>query len=241
MHRILLRALTPPSPDDLVKVDGAEASHALRVKRLRPGESVQILDGAGTVVRGEVAPESTSRTLHVRVSSVERLPPPSPTLEVLSAVPKGGRVETMVEMLSQLGVARVRPLLTERSVVDPRPAKLERLRRVAEESAKQCGRAWVMEIAPQLRLQEALDPTNGPILIAHATGDTLPNAASRADRLRLLIGPEGGWTPEELNLARDAGATIIRLGRHTMRIETAAVAGAALLLANSHHKQEPRP
>lgn len=235
----------------LVEVLGEEAAHALRVKRLAPGEVLELIDGLGTVLTAAVEPDAPVHhhtpagrgkprrgepVLRVRVTGRRVQPPVRPQVEILSAAPKGDRLPSMVDQLCQLGVARWGVLTTERGVVEPREGKLERLERVVRESCKQSGRAWAMEIAPApVTLDEALRaPPDKRVLCADAGGGPIASIidASPTPRVRVLIGPEGGWTERERDMARAAGAATLGLGPHVLRIETAAVAAAAVLLAN---------
>jgi 16S rRNA (uracil1498-N3)-methyltransferase len=211
-----------------------EALHAVRVKRAEVGERVRLLDGTGGVGIGEVVgvrPDLLVRVLERRVE-----PPVSPRLEVWSATPKGPRLEDMIEQLSQVGAALWRPLETELGVVEPGEGKMERCRRVARESAKQCGRAWVMEIGEAAALDDAT--AGGAVLFGDAGAggtrslrEALPWQGHAC--VRLLIGPEGGFTPREVNRLRETGAVGSRFGPHVMRIETAAVVGAGVILSRS--------
>jgi len=163
--------------------------------------------------------------LTVRESRIEEQP--SPRVDVISAAAKGARLEHMIDELSQVGVASWSPLVSKRSVVEPRSGKLHRLQR-ARRASKQCGRAWVMEIGEQIDLRRALDRTN--VILADASGQGYQPVASDAT---ILVGPEGGWTEEELALARERGAAVHSFGRHVMRIETAAVVASAVVLCNA--------
>jgi 16S rRNA (uracil1498-N3)-methyltransferase len=137
----------------------------------------------------------------------------------------------MIDGLSQVGAAAWVCLESARTVVHPREAKLARVERVAVESLKQCGRAWLLETGAKAAFSDALGQT-GTVVIADTAGnDPLPtDAPDLAPDLALFIGPEGGWTPEELAAARAVGAKVCRFGAHTMRIETAAVVACARLL-----------
>jgi 16S rRNA (uracil1498-N3)-methyltransferase len=155
---------------------------------------------------------------------------PSPRLEVLSAAPKGSRLEDMIDGLSQVGADAWMLLETDRAEVDPRPGKLERLRRVAAEASKQSGRPWLLEIGQSVQLAAALGRA-GPgrsVVVADVSGE--PYSRRGEPEISLLIGPEGGWSPAELAAVRRSSARVCRFGPHTMRIETAAVAAAAILL-----------
>jgi 16S rRNA (uracil1498-N3)-methyltransferase len=147
-------------------------------------------------------------------------------VEVVSAAPKGPRLGDMIDGLSQVGAASWSPLDSARGVVEPGAAKLGRLERIAAEAAKQCGRAWRLEIGAGLRFEDSLG--GGNVVLADALG--APYKASGQGTVRVLVGPEGGWDPRELDAARRAGVRIARFGPHAMRIETATVAAAAVIL-----------
>lgn len=233
-HRILRPDLDSRPGDDVV-IDGEEARHAVRVKRLEVGQDVELFNGRGRVVVAKVSgsrkhPRTHAWELVVRATAVEERPAPRPRLEVWTAVPKGARLEEMIDQLSQVGAAAWAPLSAVRSVVDPREGKMERLLRVAAESAKQCGRDWLLEIGNGGTLKEALKAPG--VIVADASGDGYKPSGSddAGGQLRLLIGPEGGWTADELRSSADAGARVCSFGRNVMRVETAAVVAAGIVL-----------
>lgn len=237
MHRIFVGEPIPDMGQSL-EITGEEAVHAVRVKRIEPGDGLALTDGAG--VRAEATVEHIARggkrdgpTLDVRITARSEVPWPgvAPVVEVLSATPKGSRVDELVDGLSQVGAASWSPLVTARGVVDPRDAKLARLERIAREAAKQCSRPWVLKIGPPKAFAAAVEPDGARVIVADATGGPWAGSMSDGRRLRLLVGPEGGWTGDELALASRAGATIARFGVHTMRIEVAAVAACAVLMS----------
>lgn len=245
MHRVHFPHLSSIMPGEIAEVSGDEAQHALRVKRVRHGEDVELLDGRGGIARGHAEIDDAARVKHgkksdpvlrVRIERVDHVAPTLPRVEIWCATPKGSRVEDMIEQFSEIGVAAWVPLQTERTIVDPRDAKLDRLRRIAHESAKQCGRAWTLEIAALSGLDMALAaPAGSRVLLGHWTGRVLegpPQVAPNAV-IRLLIGPEGDFTPDELKRAQAAGAECVRFGPHIMRVGTAAVVGAAVLMSRS--------
>lgn len=228
-HRIYLPD-APVSTGDCFDIQGPEAHHAVRVKRLRIGERVQLLSGTGTVALAEVLgvePKSKDRTtLRLRVESVEHLDPVRPRVIVRCPAPKGDALETMIDQLSQVGTNAWSHLRTARSEREPR--NLDRLERAAVESLKQCGRAHLMRIEPPSDLVSLLAHHAPRRLVADATGSAeLPPIG---DTVELLVGPEGGWSPEERQAFTDAGTPLIRFGPHVLRIETAAVVGAACIL-----------
>lgn len=226
LHTLLL-----PEHDlgpELLFVDGDEAWHAVRVKRVQIGDRVRVCDGKGLVLIAAV--EAVEGGLNLRVKERRRYRAVMPRVEVVCATPKGPRLEDMIDMLSQAGAASWAPLETQRGVVDPGAGKIDRCERLCRESAKQCGRAWVMEIGGKMSFAEALRvPRVMRLFIADRDGPAAP--PGNGAPARLLVGPEGGFTEAELQAARNAGALEIGLGPHTLRIETAAVLGTAALIA----------
>ncbi len=227
-HRLFVSDVVPGRQT----VTGEEAHHAVRVKRLRPGELVELFDGNGRVVEGTVAGVGGSRQhpeIEVEPEGEPReIPPTVPRVEIWSPAPKGDRLERMLDQLSQAGVARWRVLITDRAE-DTMPRKPDRLRRVLVESAKQCGRARLLEIGSPIALDTALGAPGVVVASQHAG----PEGRSGPEEPRtLLVGPEGGWSDAELRLFEDRSVPCVGLGPHVMRLETAAVVGAARLMEN---------
>lgn len=223
-------------PDtDLITIRGEEAHHALRVKRLEAGDTLTLRNGRGLVITARLEASRKVRgefELDARVVARVVAPPASPRLTVLTGVPKGDRIDQLVEGLSQVGAAAWGPLVCERSVVEPREGKRDRLERIALESLKQCNRAWAMEIAPPVPFAEAV--TMPGAVLAHAEGGPLTLGA--AAEVTLLIGPEGGFSDRELALANERGVAVATFGVHVMRIETAGVVAAALIMNNAQRR-----
>ena len=233
VHRITLSEQTPIEVGSCVAITGDEAHHAARVKRLAVGEGIELLNGEGGVYVSRVeALEKQGKgwMLVARVEELIQQGEPVPWLEACVAPPKGTRLESMVDMISQVGVASFRPLEARRTISDPRPGKLDRVRRVAMESAKQCGRAWTMRIGRPVLFKDALVQDDATTVVI-ADGSGSEYEPSGAERIRVLIGPEGGFTENELERAREAGARVARFGEHVLRIETAAVVACACVLS----------
>ena len=222
-------------------VEGAEAHHAARVKRLAVGDRCEVFSGCGhtahcTVVsieqrgRGEAA-------LALRIEGDVRTEPVlSPVVEVWAAAPKGDRLEAMVDGLSQVGAARYRPLVTHHSERTLDAKKLDKFRRVSLEAAKQCSRPWLLEIDEPATLDDALTPEVGLTVLLAGIGDAPLDAVREitpGGRIRLLVGPEGDWSEAERERVATAGVRSVGLGPLVMRVETAAVVGAAMLMAAS--------
>ncbi|MEM9064463.1 MAG: RsmE family RNA methyltransferase [Planctomycetota bacterium] len=225
-----------PDPGSSVRVLGEEAHHAVRVKRLEPGEPVELLDGAGGVIttRYKGADRLGKRegwAIDLIVESACRVPRVSPTVEVRCPAPKGAKLEQLIDQLAQIGAASWGPVATKRAVSEPRAGKVQRLERIAGEASKQCGRAWNLEILHGDRFEGLVNPPEqGATVIADASGVQYECDGDPASPIRLLVGPEGGFTRGELARAEDAGARIVRFGPHVMRIETAAVVAASVVL-----------
>lgn len=215
-------------------LEGDEARHLARVRRLGVDCVVEVFDGRGNATAAEVTAVGRDRVELRRIG--EPLPDPSPLcrLTLATAVPKGERFDWLVEKATELGVARLVPLITERSVVDPRGAKLDRLRRLSVEASKQCGRNRVLELeAPTPFARLLAESTDNVRILADPKGlsaELWPRAPQGASAV-LAIGPEGGFTEAEVAQARESGWTLGRLAPTILRIETAGLAGAAILLS----------
>ena len=226
-------------PNELAILEGDEAHHLARVRRLASGDVVELFDGKGLAVRSEIV-EVRKSAVTLRPLEILPVPAEPAQLTLAVAVPKGERFGWLVEKAVEVGVARLVPILAERSTVDPRGSKLERLRRTVLESSKQCGRSRLMTLEDPRRFDDYLaaerasrrffaHPGAAAILSVLATGDARSPAA-------VLIGPEGGFTEEEAARAGSAGWTPVGLGVTIMRIETATLAAAALVMAYAEAK-----
>jgi 16S rRNA (uracil1498-N3)-methyltransferase len=211
-------------------IQGAEAHHLAVVCRLRPGDVVCLFNGDGREYHAVIL-EAGKRSVELDVQRVEAPERELPFhLEVAVPLPKGDRAQFLVEKLTELGVKRLVPLRTARSVVHPGESKLEKLERWAIEASKQCGRNVLLSIAP---LTDWAVYCGGGDLpeqrwLAHPgrAGGVSPLRTMPADRV-LAVGPEGGFTEEEVERACAVGWQRIGLGPRILRVETAAVALAA--------------
>ncbi len=233
MYRFFCEKLGSQPLSGTIELDREQARHALRVLRLEAGAEVELFDGRGHTAMGLIV-EADARGGRARIEpgAVTFHQPPRPALVVATAVPKGPLADQMVVQLSQIGVDRLVPLRTQRSIVDPNPAKLVRFGRAAIESAKQSRRAHAMAIDETVSLEMVLEQRHTLALIAQpdaAPVGGLSFELRRADNVLVLIGPEGGFTEDEVALAQRAGCRQWRLGPHVLRIETAAIAAAAVV------------
>ena len=205
-------------PDD-------EAHHFARVLRGRVGQTVTLFDGHGRSATGEVV-EVGKRSVRVRLGTVETDPPPVAAITVAIAPPKGDRFRWAIEKLTELGVGRVLPIRTARSVTDPGGTKLDKLRQTSLAACKQCGRNRLMTIDEPVGLAAALAEPAETKWIADRGGQSPPGPATSG---LVLVGPEGGWTDDERDAADVAGCRPLGLGETILRTETAAIAAAVRL------------
>jgi len=212
-----------------------ESRHARKVLRLSEGDRVELFDGAGQLADAEIE-GFVSGAAVCRVTAQRRVEPTGLRLTVASAVPKGSRAEDMVNQLGQLGVDEFVPMRCARSVAEPSDGKLERYEKAALASAKQSGRPTMMRIGAVMDFADVLAWTanrGDAGLILDPGGGELPaslnHPQSEAARVVVLVGPEGGWTAEELTQAEQSGFASWRIAQDVLRIETAAAAAASVL------------
>jgi 16S rRNA (uracil1498-N3)-methyltransferase len=206
----------------------AEAQHLAKVMRAAVGDEVILFDGSGAEFAAKVTRLAKSA---VQLEIVERRDinrEPHVELTLAVALPKGERQKWLVEKLTELGAARLVPLITERGVAQPVDAAIARLRRAVIEASKQCGRNRLMEIAPPREALEYFAAEGiGTKIVAEPGGKQLGPLASDVTQVACAIGPEGGFTPAELKAALENQWRPVSLGRSILRIETAAIAFAA--------------
>lgn len=248
MHRCYLPDGQPPT----LVLEGSEAHHALRVLRLRPGDRLEALDGAGRRHLCELA-EAGKAQARLRVLKTEAASRPVCRVTLLQALPKGKLIESIIQKAVELGVSRIVPLMTERVVkhfdADSAEAARDKWRQVAIEAIKQCGAPWLPEIvgpqtpaqylgsspAPELALFGSLRANRQhphvhfeAFLEAHGR---MPASAS------LWIGPEGDFSDAEIEALLAAGALPISMGDLVLRTETAATYGLSVI---QYELQRPR-
>lgn len=221
-----------------IKIAGAEAKHAMSVRRLQVGEAISVSDGQGNKARGKVSHLSKD-FLELNVESVESIERPKPQLILVQALAKGDRDEMAVQACTELGIETVIPWQSERSVSIWKPEKQDKHRlrwqTIATEAAKQSLRPFIPQVEQVLGTQElterlknfdltlVLDPTSSTPL----TGVGLTGHQSIA----IVVGPEGGISPDELAQFRSAGLSLVGLGSGILRTSTAGVAVVSYLQA----------
>ena len=218
---------------------GAEFAHRLgRVLRLRPGDRVVLSDGAGREYEAELTALSARGVTGRVVGERPVLPEPAVELALYQALIRANRFELVLEKGTEVGVSRFVPVVSGRSQVRPErdPGRADRWRRLVVEAAEQCGRGRPPAVDPPLPFAEALAGAPGLLLIpwegerSRGLGAFLPGLPERPRTVSLFIGPEGGFDPAEVELARGRGAALVSLGPRVLRSETAGIVAAALVM-----------
>lgn len=220
-----------------VAVDASDAHKILRVLRLDSGDSVTVVDSAGTAF--EATLERDGSTLYARLGDGAVYTRDAPLrISVAQGVPKGAKMDFIVEKLAELGVMELIPLVTERTVSrDPADGKIDRWRRLARTAAQQSGSGEVMQVAEVATLERLVDRFSAfdRVLFpweaadARALREVLPGLLPERGSVLVVIGPEGGFSHAEAESAKQAGAAVISLGSQILRTETAALVLAAIL------------
>ena len=213
----------------LVELDAAQANYLGNVLRLKAGDQVLLFDGASGEWLATIS-EVGKKRMTLVVAEQTRPPETIPDLWLAFAPVKRAPVEWLVEKATELGVARLVPVVTGRTVVER--LRLDRLQSIAIEAAEQCGRTVLPELAEPVALDAFLKDNERTLYFADETGGEPAATAFAPGPATILIGPEGGFTPEERAAVRAAAnATAISLGPRILRAETAALAAVTTWMA----------
>jgi 16S rRNA (uracil1498-N3)-methyltransferase len=257
MHRFHL----PPEQGNgpLLMLTGREAHHALQVLRMRQGDRLAVLDGAGREWICEVHTHTRDQ-ISLAVIESKTMPPLPCRITLLQAIPKGKIIESIIQKATELGTSRIVPLLSERTAIHLGPedasAKVEKWRLAAIEAVKQCGNPWLPQIETPLTLddflarRESFDLALVASLQPHSRHPRQHLQAFLREQGRtphtvcVWVGPEGDFTPKEMASIKTAGALPITLGPLVLRSETAAVYCLSILnyelqSPNDHMISEP--
>ncbi|MEZ6046459.1 MAG: RsmE family RNA methyltransferase [Planctomycetaceae bacterium] len=217
------------------QLNEGEAHHLLHVMRMKVGEEVTLFDGQGNAWKAEIK-STTRRTVDLALQDQIATPVPDHREVVLAVTPpKGDRFRWLVEKVTELGIDTLVPIKTTRSVVDPGQGKIDKLVQTMIAACKQCQRNRLMEFRSQQDWNELLQNyhQSHQILLAHPDTKSLKETLSELDSNRpvlFAIGPEGGFTDEEVSQALELNARTISLGETILRTETACIALSAAVL-----------
>ena len=224
--RSLQRLYVPPPLGEgvLVALDGGQANYLGNVLRMKEGDELLLFDGVSGEWLAKVA-EAGKRRMALGVVRQIRPQETVPDLTLAFAPIKKGRIEFLIEKAVELGVSHLQPVITRRTIVDK--LNLNRMRSHIVEAAEQCGRTSLATISEPVKLDAFLRDRDlaRPLYFADETGGTPAAASFQGGPATILVGPEGGFVPEEGDAIRAAPATIaISLGPRILRAETAALA-----------------
>jgi len=221
----------PPTGTE-VTFDEAESQHLAKVMRAEVGDVVVGFDGRGTEYQIELTSVGKKKVIGAVRSQAEVSREAARQLTLAVALPKGDRQRWLVEKCVELGVARLVPLLTKRGVAQPVEKAIDRLRRAVVEASKQCERNHLMVVDQGQSLEEVLASRPAASFLMHPSGEAMHHEAIvPASDVLAIIGPEGGFTDEEVAQAAEHGCQVVSLGPRILRVETAALAMATLVTA----------
>jgi 16S rRNA (uracil1498-N3)-methyltransferase len=223
--------------DEIVRVDGGDAHHIVDVLRLGSGERIEIIDSAAHAFVAELTCEGKRVSARL-VEEFARTPDPDVRVDVAQALPKGTKMDFVVEKATELGAATILPFSSERAVAHEAGAsKLERWRRIARSAAEQCGRRDIPAVLAPMAFEELLARfgTYDRVFFAWESEERrplrarLPSLLAGVRSILIVVGPEGGFSHAEADAARPRGAEVISLGARILRTETAAMVLLAIL------------
>jgi len=223
-----------------ILVSGEEAHHILDVMRLKQLDKVTAFDGEGSEYSGFIKSLSRNSLIIEIISEIHNITEKEKyQLTLIQAIPKKDKMDYIVEKATELGVSRIIPVISGRTIVrwdeDKRNAHSNRWRVIAKEAAKQCGRTVIPQVDDIEKIKDALSSVdgNGLKLIAALADDAsqLKDAVNgfMPGQIAVAIGPEGDFTPEEIKLAKDKGFKVISLGKRVLKSDTAGLAAIAAL------------
>ena len=218
--------------DGTIKLPAGEAHHLFKVLRGRSGDEVEVVDGTGRLFAAGLREGGEAVVL-------EELAAPEVAdteVSLYQAVPKGGRMDLVVEKATEVGATSIVPLLTERGVVNPREGKVDRWRRVAEAAARQSLRLAVPKVSEPVPFSEVVSRVGEKGVLLHNDPGIPPVEAVVGSPAGLFVGPEGGWSQGELRLAGDAGMPFGSIGPYRLRSETAGIIAVARALATLENR-----
>ncbi|MBN2420876.1 16S rRNA (uracil(1498)-N(3))-methyltransferase [Candidatus Woesearchaeota archaeon] len=203
----------------VIKLSDDESRH-LKVKRHYSDEKIVVFDGKGTIGVGNIVDKNK-----IKIEKIEEVADDS-NLIVATAVPKGDRFDFLLQKLTELNVSEIILMKTKHSVVLPGENKIERMKRIVLEACKQSKRAFIPKIKELTNFDSVIkEKYENKIILMHGE----EKLTQKSGKTLILIGPEGGFTSEEIVLAEKEGFVKASVGKNTLRIETAAIAATAIL------------
>ena len=220
-------------------IDSSESHHIIHVKRLKIGDSIIVFNGTGDEFEAEIEDIEGNR-VNVRINQQRTISKENIVeIDIAFAIPKGKRSHLLIQKCTELGVHKLIPINYARSVVklkDDCSVKIEKWQKIAIEASKQCGRNTITEIGNVVDFDNILNTSDSydlPLFAcSQSDSDNLKNTLQehpKPNNILSFIGPEGGFTSNEMEMAKRAGCKFVSLGSQILRIETAAIAVSAIL------------
>jgi 16S rRNA (uracil1498-N3)-methyltransferase len=223
----------PPLAEGQVTLEGEEARHLRAVLRARPGDRVTLFDGAGREAEAEVIQVGRDEVACRTVSAVRAIAPPRCRVELVCALPRAGAADDVVRVAVEVGATGIRPLVTSRGVWRPEDpveaARRDRFERAAVAALKQSGLAWMPEFLAPASPGDLVFAPGGLAILGSVSEASAPIREVLEKRRPIasavvVVGPEGGLTPDEEETIVEKGATPVRCGPGILRVETAVIA-----------------
>jgi len=202
----------------------------VKSRRLRIGRTVRLLNGKGLIALGQIE-SAEKKTLRIKLSRFEQHDKPVRAITIAVAVPKGDRQKVMLDMLTQLGCAKIVPILYEYSVTKFSENMRQKWQRLLIEFCKQSQNPWLPEIANAIDIEKFLERNAQNTVFADANGTELCNFIANDSLTTVLVGPEGGFSRREHDLFTANKVQSVRLGPHILRTEAAAIAATVQWVA----------
>ena len=220
-------------------IDSSESHHIIHVKRLKIGDSIIVFNGTGDEFEAEIEDIEGNR-VNVRINQQKTISKENIVeIDIAFAIPKGKRSHLLIQKCTELGVHKLIPINYARSVVklkDDCSVKIEKWQKIAIEASKQCGRNTITEIGNVVDFDNILNTSDSydlPLFAcSQSDSDNLKNTLQehpKPNNILSFIGPEGGFTTNEIEMAKRAGCKFVSLGSQILRVETAAIAVSAIL------------
>lgn len=225
----------PQINDDTVTVVGQEHHHLRNVIRLKTGDNIRIIDGEGTVITATITKIGSDLT-DVIIEELKYHKYSTPTINLFQGLPKHDKMDLILQKTTELGVSQFFPMITERTLQKPSNNRIERWERIILSATKQCGRPWLPNLNEIQILKDCINTAQSCdlslVLSEKENKQHIQSLLRNKPEIRsiaLLIGPEGGFTESEVNIATEMGIIPVTIGSNIMRTETAAIAGVAMV------------
>ena len=220
--------------ENIATITGSEQHHLRNVLRLELGDTIRIIDGKGSVCIGKIF-EINAESTDTRILSYEFHVSNAPSLTLFQALPKNDKMELILQKTTELGVTRIVPMSTERSLQKPSENRCERWHRIVLSATKQCKRARLPELHEVQEFDVCLNMIQKYALSLIFWENekqqhikTVLKEKTKVESIAFLVGPEGGFTDKEVNAAIEKGCIPLTIGSNILRTETAAIAGITI-------------